>query len=175
MKTKLKTHIIHFDGTLELEPEVVPTAFLKGISPLKIMVSHLTEDIDEFNKRSDVKIRVALDNYDPALPLEWNIPNEYLNINIRDYIFNTLIKNMSEDRKEERISRLEQEYSEFKNRGLENLLRAIIFIFDEFRRKKVLWGVGRGSSCSSYILYLIGVHSVDPIKYNIPLSEFFHD
>ena len=33
-------------------------------------------------------------------------------------------------------------------------------------------GVGRGSSVASYILYLIGVHRIDSIKYNLDWKEF---
>jgi DNA polymerase III alpha subunit len=33
--------------------------------------------------------------------------------------------------------------------------------------------VGRGSSVASYVLFLIGVHKIDPIKYELPIEEFF--
>ena len=39
--------------------------------------------------------------------------------------------------------------------------------------KNSSWGVGRGSSVSSYCLYLIGIHMVDSIKYNLDIQEFF--
>lgn len=35
----------------------------------------------------------------------------------------------------------------------------------------VVVGVGRGSACASYVLFLLGVHDVDPIKYDISFSE----
>jgi len=42
-----------------------------------------------------------------------------------------------------------------------------------FEENKVVWGTGRGSSCASYILYLIGIHQVDSVKYDLDLGEFF--
>jgi len=43
---------------------------------------------------------------------------------------------------------------------------------DTFRKNNVVWGVGRGSSVSSYVLYLLGVHRVDSIKYKLNINEF---
>ena len=36
----------------------------------------------------------------------------------------------------------------------------------------IVYGVGRGSSVSSYILYLIGVHRVNSLKFNLDIKEF---
>ena len=47
------------------------------------------------------------------------------------------------------------------------------YIVDTLRENKVLWGVGRGSSVSSYVLFLIGIHKIDSVKYNLPIEEFF--
>jgi DNA polymerase III alpha subunit len=46
------------------------------------------------------------------------------------------------------------------------------YLVDTLRKNNVVWGVGRGSSVASYILYLIGVHKVDSIKYNLDINEF---
>jgi DNA polymerase III alpha subunit len=35
-----------------------------------------------------------------------------------------------------------------------------------------VWGVGRGSSVASYVLFLIGVHRIDSMKYNLDYKEF---
>jgi len=40
------------------------------------------------------------------------------------------------------------------------------------RKNNLVWGVGRGSSVSSYLLYLIGVHKVDSYKYRLDIKEF---
>ena len=54
-------------------------------------------------------------------------------------------------------------------------VKTVIFIVDTFKEAGIVWGVGRGSSCASYILFLLGLHLVDPIKFDISMDEFFHD
>jgi DNA polymerase III alpha subunit len=41
------------------------------------------------------------------------------------------------------------------------------------RDNNIVWGVGRGSSVASYVLYLLGIHKIDSIKYNLSPDEFF--
>jgi DNA polymerase III alpha subunit len=40
------------------------------------------------------------------------------------------------------------------------------------RKENIVWGVGRGSSVASYVLYLIGVHKIDSLYYNLDVEEF---
>jgi DNA polymerase III alpha subunit len=54
-----------------------------------------------------------------------------------------------------------------------DVLHVMKYIVDTLRENKVLWGVGRGSSVSSYVLFLLGIHKIDSIKYNLPIEEFF--
>jgi len=54
-----------------------------------------------------------------------------------------------------------------------DVLHVMKYIVDTLRANNILWGVGRGSSVASYVLFLIGIHKVDSIKYNLPIEEFF--
>jgi DNA polymerase III alpha subunit len=38
-----------------------------------------------------------------------------------------------------------------------------------------VWGIGRGSSVSSYVLYVLGVHDVDSYAYDLDIGDFLHD
>jgi DNA polymerase III alpha subunit len=40
------------------------------------------------------------------------------------------------------------------------------------RKNNILWGVGRGSSVASFVLYLIGIHRINSLFYNLPIEEF---
>jgi DNA polymerase III alpha subunit len=62
--------------------------------------------------------------------------------------------------------------AEYKSRNMLDLLRWLKYFVDTCEKEGVVWGIGRGSSVASYILYLIGVHSVDSIKYNLDWQEF---
>jgi DNA polymerase III alpha subunit len=61
----------------------------------------------------------------------------------------------------------------YRHQGMIPVLNAMKYIVDTLRTNNIVWGVGRGSSVASYVLYLIGVHKIDSIKYNIPIEEFF--
>jgi len=54
-----------------------------------------------------------------------------------------------------------------------DILPVMLYIVDTLRSQNILWGVGRGSSVSCYCLYLIGIHKIDSLKYDLPINEFF--
>jgi DNA polymerase III alpha subunit len=102
----------------------------------------------------------------PADPHQhWNMPVLYQDLDL-DVYFAGLISTP------EQIQRVTQELDLFRENGLEPMLRFMIYMVDIMRENHILWGVGRGSSVSSYLLFLIGLHSVDAIKYNLDIKEF---
>jgi DNA polymerase III alpha subunit len=72
-------------------------------------------------------------------------------------------------------ARLNREMDLFAARDLLGLLQLMCALVDYFRRDGIVWGVGRGSSCASYALFLIGVHKVDALQYDLDIGEFLHD
>jgi len=40
------------------------------------------------------------------------------------------------------------------------------------RKNNIVWGVGRGSSVASYVLFLLGVHKIDSMYYELSVDEF---
>jgi len=78
----------------------------------------------------------------------------------------------------ERISTLEEaervalELELFAERGLIPVLRFMIYLVQLLKDNKIVWGVGRGSSVSSYLLFLAGLHQINPIKYKLGIEEF---
>lgn len=96
----------------------------------------------------------------------WLIPDKYMQIDILDY----LLARVETDIQRQRIK---YEYELYCKHNLLNVLRTMIYLVDQFREHGVVWGVGRGSSVSSYILYIIGINRVDPLKYNLSVDEFF--
>ena len=63
----------------------------------------------------------------------------------------------------------------YQERDLFNLLRYMKYLVDTMRKNNIVWGVGRGSSVASYVLYLIGIHRIDSIKYNLDINEFLKE
>jgi len=70
------------------------------------------------------------------------------------------------------LQRVGEELLLFQERGLFDLLKYLKYLVDTMRDNGVIWGVGRGSSVASYVLYLIGIHKVDSMYYDLPITEF---
>lgn len=68
--------------------------------------------------------------------------------------------------------RVRMEMAMFRERGMEPVIRLMIALVDHFRREGIVWGVGRGSSVASYVLFLIGIHKIDSLRYNLDIGEF---
>lgn len=107
---------------------------------------------------------VTISEFDYACQSNWFMPNEYKQMDIEEYL--VLIC------PEENYQRLLDELEAFKARNMLDLLRWLKYFVDTCRAKNIVWGVGRGSSVASYVLYLIGVHKIDSIKYNLDWQEF---
>ena len=67
---------------------------------------------------------------------------------------------------------ISEELEAFIQHGMMDLLFYLKYLVDTLRDNNVVWGVGRGSSVASYVLYLIGVHRIDSMKYNLDWHEF---
>lgn len=104
--------------------------------------------------------------YDTICQNEWLMPEEYKNFDIETWLYNQITP------WDENNQRLRDELFEFEVRNMMNLLRWLKYFVDTARANNIVWGVGRGSSVSSYVLYLIGVHKIDPIKYDLDYRDF---
>lgn len=111
---------------------------------------------------------ISIKEYDKKRQNTWFIPEKYLKLDIDAYI-----KNLCNSKIE--LQRVEQELELFKKYNMINVVRVLIYLIDVMRKYNIVRGVGRGSSCASYCLFLIGLHKVDCIKYNIDISEFLRD
>ena len=105
------------------------------------------------------------ETFDYANQTNWYMPDEYKQMNIAEYV---LSKTKNEEQKQRVLTELEM----FAERGMENVLRFMVYLIDTMRKNNIVWGVGRGSSVSSYVLYLIGIHKVDSIKFELDIKEF---
>jgi DNA polymerase III alpha subunit len=170
VKTILKDYNLFYDGSIEVDPSFVASMILKNVPLNKIFVTQMSDDIDKFNINSSIKMGVKDDLED--IYLSWSLPGPYKYMDIDEYLLN-LTDNIEKDHLyEQRLKRLADEIVLFKQYNLDDVLKVIVFIVDEMKKKNAVWGVGRGSSCSSYILYLIGLHDVDPVLYEIDIQDF---
>jgi DNA polymerase III alpha subunit len=175
--TVLNDRVLWFDGDSSFDPSTLADMVLNGVK-LKsgIFVSDVTEEIKQFNLISDYQLVKKTENR--PFDYSWKIPNKYITLNLRDYLLQLLEdevvrhKSFTGDEIKARINRVNLELERFYEANMHMLLRTTIFIIDTFKEKNVVWGVGRGSSCSSYILYLVGVHDIDSVLYDLDITDF---
>ncbi len=110
------------------------------------------------------KYTLDVSDFDAEQQKEWFIPEEYLALDVRKFILDRTPEHATE-----RVHRELELYDKYQ---LTDILKVCVYLVDTFRNNKILWGVGRGSSVASYVLYVIGVHRIDSIKYDLDIGEF---
>lgn len=107
----------------------------------------------------------SLEEFDQANQANWHMPEEYKNFDIALWLY-------AQCKTEEESDRVSHELVEYHNRNMIPLLQYLKYLVDTMRENTLVWGVGRGSSVASYILYLIGVHKINSIQYSLDIEEF---
>ena len=95
----------------------------------------------------------------------WHMPEEYKQLDIAEYV-------LSLCNSEAELQRCGEELLLYQERDLFNLLRYLKYLVDIMTENRVIWGVGRGSSVASYVLYKLGVHRIDSMYYKLDVGEF---
>ena len=130
-------------------------------------VSGITVDdtvkLDDVMPETDISLSV--DEYDLMNQHNWLMPEEYKQIDIAQHVIDCC-------KTDAEIQRAGEELLMFQQRNLFNLLKYLRYLVDTMKSNDIIWGVGRGSSVASYVLYLLGVHRVDSMYYDLDPGEF---
>ena len=113
----------------------------------------------------DYKEEVPLELFDQVQQETWFMPSEYKTMDIAQWI-------MDQCSTDAELQRVGQELLLYQERDLFPLLCYLKYFVDTMRKNNVVWGLGRGSSVASYVLYLIGVHKINSLYYDLPIEEF---
>jgi DNA polymerase III alpha subunit len=108
---------------------------------------------------------MSVKQFDLQNQANWFMPYEYKNLDIAEHVL-SLCNNDQE------LQRVGHELLLYQERDLFNLLRYLKYLIDTMKQNGIIWGVGRGSSVASYVLYLLGVHRIDSIYYDLDPEEF---
>ncbi len=151
-------------------------ALYKGFKPSinDTIIVDRTEEISKLEEHLDFSFvppinpndDLSIEDFDRYMQADWNMPDEYKQLDIEAWLKEQCPPWDPES------TRLAEELDAYKARNMLDLLRWLKYFVDVCSKENVVWGVGRGSSVASYVLYLIGVHSIDPIKYNLDWQEF---
>ena len=112
-----------------------------------------------------VELTKTVNGYDMTNQRNWYMPQEYLNFDIAKYVLDLCAT-------EEELQRVGQELLLYQERDLFPLLRYCKYLVDVMRNNNIVWGVGRGSSVASYVLFLIGIHRINSLHYDLSIDEF---
>ena len=107
---------------------------------------------------------VDVKEFDQLLQSQWFMPKDAKNFDIESHIISITPVGCEQ--------RVQEELAAFKQHGYLNLLKFLHYLVQNMRSSNMLWGVGRGSSVASYVLYLLGVHRIDSIQYGLDWREF---
>ena len=143
---------------------------------IHVVLCDPSDDVDRFNAAMEeqgldklqkyIPLDVDQKTFDGVCQGEWFMPQEYKELDVYSFVMNKAGDDLAE------LERVEEELAQFKVRGMNNLLRYMIYLVDFMRENRIVWGVGRGSSVASYVLYLIGVHKIDSIQFGLDWREF---
>jgi len=127
------------------------------------------ENTEVFNKYAEIlDVDTITDSIEYSK--QFDIPQHYKEIDVEQFVKGLIPQCGDSDVSVK--ARVEEELALYKARNLYPVLQLMIYIVDTMRKHNLVWGVGRGSSVASYCLYLIGVHKIDSVKYNLNIREF---
>lgn len=151
---------------------------MQGTEPLKLSgltiepaleletAAAILENVPAFLRYDEYAANIiSKEDFDHRNQTEWFMPEPYKMLDIAEYVI-SLCKTEAE------LQRVGQELLLFQERGLFNLLRYLKYLVDLMRENRLIWGVGRGSSVASYVLYLLGVHRINSMYYDLDPTEF---
>jgi DNA polymerase III alpha subunit len=108
---------------------------------------------------------VSVEDFDHENQSQWLMPDHYRHMDIAEHVLSLCDS-------EAALQRAGEELLLYQSRDLFDLLRYLKFLVDIMSQNNLIWGVGRGSSVASYVLYLLKVHRIDSLHYNLDIAEF---
>jgi DNA polymerase III alpha subunit len=119
--------------------------------------------IPEVIHYTDPKISVT--EFDTTNQNNWHMPKQYKDMDIAQFV-------LDQCRDDNELQRAGMELLLFQERDMFDLLKYLKYLVDTMRGNNIVWGVGRGSSVSSFVLYLIGIHKINSLYYDLSIDEF---
>lgn len=110
-------------------------------------------------------VDISEEEFDKRNQDSWKMPTEYKDFDIVQFV-------LEQCNTEEELQRVGEELLEFQKRDMFMLLRYLKYLVDTMRKNNIIWGVGRGSSVASFVLFLIGVHKINSLYYDLSIDEF---
>lgn len=108
---------------------------------------------------------ISVEQFDTNLQNDWFFTEQYRLFDIGQWL-------LDQCKTEKEIARVLEELKLYVQHDMVEVLNYLKYLVDTMRANNIVWGVGRGSSVASYCLYLIGIHKIDSIRYELDIKEF---
>ena len=115
--------------------------------------------------RHESDTTLAVEEFDQQQQAQWHMPKHYQDLDIAKYVLDLCTDGAE-------LQRVGQELLMYQERNLMDLLRYLVYLVDTMRANNIIWGVGRGSSVASFVLYKLGVHRVNSLYYDLDPAQF---
>jgi DNA polymerase III alpha subunit len=149
------------------DPEIsLSNFFVEDPDVYNSSVSLTHADFPRLQKYQELDI--DLDQFDTDCQSRWFMPDNYKNMDMAKWV-------LDQCKSQPELQRAGQELLLFQEKNLFPLLCYLKYLVDTMRSNNIVWGVGRGSSVASFVLYLIGVHKINSLYYDLPIEEFLKD
>lgn len=172
MNTKLKNRVLWYNGISEVNSSDIPALCVKHNTLPSSFIMEDSIDVKKYNELYPLnKIGTS------CPPITFN--TEYLmkcDYDVSEKVFELFFEHFVTDLSKEEIftryERLEKESELILSFNLEDYIKSVYEVTTRLRSRGIVWA-GRGSSCACYTLYILGIHNIDSVKYDIPYTEFF--
>jgi DNA polymerase-3 subunit alpha len=147
------------------------------LSPEEIALLHTEDEIENTNY-----VDSLCEDYDilhkPMLP-PFSCPNnsnpdEYLRELCRKGWKEKIANNIDKEEQQQYVDRIKYELEVLQGADLSSYFLIVGDIVNKVRLEHWLPGPGRGSAAGCLVSYLIGITSIDPIKYNLIFERFYN-
>jgi hypothetical protein len=132
---------------------------------LKKVILHLQDPGSLLTWHHPEQRDISVAQFDREQQSQWFMPAEYRDTDIAQYVLDLCTTPAQ-------LQRVGEELLLFQEHDLFDLLRYLRYLVAVMRENRIIWGVGRGSSVASYVLYLLGVHRIDSMFYDLDPREF---
>jgi DNA polymerase III alpha subunit len=129
------------------------------------VASNILENIPAFIRYDEMAQQQSVEEFDHRCQANWYMPQQYKDMDIAMHVL-SLCNSDAE------LQRCGEELMLFQERNLFDLLKYLKYLVDIMKENRLIWGVGRGSSVASFVLYKLGVHRIDSLYYELDPAEF---
>ena len=108
---------------------------------------------------------MEVQQFDERNQANWHMPESYKTFDIAKFV-------LDQCQDEAELQRAGEELLLFQERDMFTLLQYLKYLVDTMRKNNIVWGVGRGSSVASFVLFLLGVHKINSLYFGLSIEEF---